>query len=81
MSIHLRNFDGQELELKLKGSFFDRNALITWNDLPVARIDRSFLNAGELIFDNQTYYLTVAPHSEFIFLCIEGGKMLKAVGS
>jgi hypothetical protein len=68
MSINLRNFDGQELELKLKGNFFDRNALITWNDTPVARIDKSFLDAGELIFDAQTYYLTVAPHGEFIFL-------------
>ncbi|EPQ31888.1 uncharacterized protein PFL1_00087 [Pseudozyma flocculosa PF-1] len=54
--------DGQETELVLRGDLLDRSAEITTKDgIPVARIARSFVNAGELLFDKQTYVLTVAP--------------------
>jgi len=58
------NVDGQELTLALRGDFFDRKASINLGskDGPtIASIGRSFLNARQLIFDKQTYYLTVAP--------------------
>ncbi|KAK1231995.1 hypothetical protein PQX77_004876 [Marasmius sp. AFHP31] len=59
-----KNVDGQEVELALRGDFFDRKASInlgTPEGPPVGRIDRSFLNGRELLFDQQTYYLYVAP--------------------
>ncbi|KAK0551170.1 hypothetical protein OC846_000766 [Tilletia horrida] len=53
---------GEEVSLTLKGDLFDRKAeILTESGIPVARISRSFLNAGELFFDQQTYILTVAP--------------------
>jgi hypothetical protein len=59
---------GQDEELHLKGDFFDRKAEITWNDIPVARIGRKFLNAGQLLFDDQTYILTAAPGGKRKFM-------------
>ncbi|KAK7029531.1 hypothetical protein VNI00_014408 [Paramarasmius palmivorus] len=56
--------DGQETVLALRGDFFDRKASINLGSPegpPVGHISRSFLNGRELIFDQQTYYLTVAP--------------------
>ncbi|PWN51074.1 hypothetical protein IE53DRAFT_329096 [Violaceomyces palustris] len=53
--------DGSETELILKGDILDRKAEIcTSGGVPVARIARSFLNGGEVLFDQQTYVLTVA---------------------
>ncbi|PWN99522.1 hypothetical protein FA09DRAFT_333817 [Tilletiopsis washingtonensis] len=56
---------GTKLEIKvlvLKGDFFDRNATITTKEgVPVASIGRSFANAGQVLFDKQTYILNVAP--------------------
>ncbi|CAE6472489.1 unnamed protein product [Rhizoctonia solani] len=65
--------DGREVRLDLRGSLFDRNAEITVNDQPVARISRQFMNSGQLIFDQQTYYLTVAPGVDaamMVALCV-----------
>ncbi|KAJ9126915.1 hypothetical protein QFC24_001146 [Naganishia onofrii] len=54
--------DGKETELILRGNILDRNAEITTSGgVPVARISRSFMNAGEAFFDKQTYILTIAP--------------------
>lgn len=36
-------------------------AEITLDGIAVARISRSYMNANELVFGQQTYYLTVAP--------------------
>lgn len=53
---------GEEVTLHLKGDLFDRKAEITTaNGVPVARVARSFLNAGEVFFDQQTYVITIAP--------------------
>jgi len=53
---------GEEVSLVLKGDLLDRKAEIqTDSGIPVARISRSFANAGELLFDQQTYFLTIAP--------------------
>lgn len=42
--------NGQETQLVLRGSILDRSAEITTKDgLPVARISRSFANAGEIL--------------------------------
>ncbi|EIN04318.1 hypothetical protein PUNSTDRAFT_93048 [Punctularia strigosozonata HHB-11173 SS5] len=59
---------GRDEELVLKGDFFDRKAEITYNDVPVARIGRKFFNAGQLLFDDQTYILTVAPGVDLALL-------------
>ncbi|KAJ9091076.1 hypothetical protein QFC19_009250 [Naganishia cerealis] len=54
--------DGKETELVLRGNILDRSAEITTSSgIPVARISRSFMNAGEAFFDKQTYILTIAP--------------------
>ncbi|KAG8742503.1 hypothetical protein FRC10_001337 [Ceratobasidium sp. 414] len=76
--------DGRTVVFELKGSFFDRNAEITMGGQPVARITRQFMNAGEwshrsssafceLLFDQQTYFLTVAPGVDaamMVALCV-----------
>ncbi|KEP45199.1 tubby C 2 protein, partial [Rhizoctonia solani 123E] len=65
--------DGREVVFDLRGSFFDRSAEITCNGQPIARISREFMNAGELLFDQQTYYLTVAPGVDvamMVALCV-----------
>lgn len=49
------------LHAVLKGDFFDRKAEIRWGEQVVATIDRNFMNAGQLIFDQQSYVLSVAP--------------------
>jgi uncharacterized protein YxjI len=59
----------------MTGSFFDRNADIvcTKTGLPVARIDREFLNARQIFAGQQTYVVTVAPNvdiSIIVGLCI-----------
>ncbi|KAH7104221.1 tubby C-terminal-like domain-containing protein [Auriculariales sp. MPI-PUGE-AT-0066] len=59
---------GQEEQLVLKGDFFDRKAEIKWGDVVVARISREFVNAGQLLFDQQTYVLTVAPNVDAALL-------------
>ncbi|KDQ63746.1 hypothetical protein JAAARDRAFT_29778 [Jaapia argillacea MUCL 33604] len=51
----------REEKLELKGDFFDRKAEITYNGVPVGRISRKFFNMGQVLFDDQTYILTVAP--------------------
>ncbi|EPQ56144.1 hypothetical protein GLOTRDRAFT_59241 [Gloeophyllum trabeum ATCC 11539] len=61
LTVHFTNFDGQEVELLVKGSFIDKHAEIYLGDIPVARINRKFMNVGQILFDQQTYYLTVAP--------------------
>jgi uncharacterized protein YxjI len=66
---------GQEEELHLKGDFFDRNAEITCNDIPVARIGRKFFNAGQLLFDDQTYILTAAPGGKRKFMQSYGRRL------
>ncbi|CAE6464152.1 unnamed protein product [Rhizoctonia solani] len=65
--------DGRQVQFDLRGSFFDRSAEVTVNGQPVARISRQFLNSGELLFDQQTYYLTVAPGVDaamMVALCV-----------
>ncbi|KAB5595861.1 Protein LURP-one-related 15 [Ceratobasidium theobromae] len=65
--------DGRQVVFDLKGSFFDRSAEITVDGQPVARISRQFLNSGEIFFDQQTYYLTIAPGVDaamMVALCV-----------
>jgi uncharacterized protein YxjI len=52
---HFKNFsNGQEIELEIRGDWFDRSAQIIYGDLPVARISRSFVNGREVFGDKQT---------------------------
>ena len=46
----------------MKGDFFDTHAEITCErtGATVARIDRQFFNAAELLGDSQTYAVTIA---------------------
>ena len=46
--------DQKEVELEVKGDWFDRSAEITWEDKPVASISRKFFNASEFFGDKQT---------------------------
>ncbi|KAF8606971.1 DUF567-domain-containing protein [Ceratobasidium sp. AG-I] len=65
--------DNRPVTLELKGDFFDRNAEITANGQAVARISRQTINAGELLFNQQTYFLTVAPGVDaatIVALCV-----------
>jgi uncharacterized protein YxjI len=39
--------DGKDVELEVKGDWFDRSAEITYNEKPVAAISRKFFNARE----------------------------------
>lgn len=50
---------GADTKLHLKGDWFDRRASITTDQgIPIAEISRSFLNAGQIFFDDQTYILS-----------------------
>ncbi|KAF8606972.1 DUF567-domain-containing protein [Ceratobasidium sp. AG-I] len=65
--------DNRPVVFELKGSFFDRSAEITMGGQPVARISRQFMNSGQLLFDQQTYFLTVAPGVDvamMVALCV-----------
>ncbi|KAK3116279.1 hypothetical protein LTR53_003531 [Teratosphaeriaceae sp. CCFEE 6253] len=60
-SVHFKNAsDGQEVELEVKGDWFDRSAEITFAGRPVAVIGRSFFNVREIFGDKQSYQVTVA---------------------
>lgn len=52
--------DNKEIELHIRGDWFDRSANIFLGDVVVASIARSFLNVGNF-FGADTYYVTVAP--------------------
>jgi len=60
---HFKNFsNGQEIELEIRGDWFDRSADIVYGGLPVAHISRSFVNVREIFGDKQTYFVSVAPN-------------------
>lgn len=62
-SVHFTNAaDGQQVELEVKGDWFDRSATITYGGREVALIQRSFLNYRQIFGDKQTYYVIVAPN-------------------
>ena len=65
MTVTFTNFDGEAIELEVRGDFFDRKAKIFYKDVPIARIGREFFNAGQLLLDRQTYFLTAAPGGQF----------------
>jgi len=53
--------DNREIELHIRGSWFDRKANILLDDVVVASISRSFFNARQIFADQDTYYVSVAP--------------------
>jgi uncharacterized protein YxjI len=54
-SVHFKNAaDGQEIELDLKGDWFDRSATITLAGRPVAKVSRKMFNVREIFGDKQT---------------------------
>lgn len=52
--------DGKSHEIQLKGDWFDRSAEMTLDGIPIGRISRSFVNMREMMFDKQTYLLSIA---------------------
>lgn len=56
--------DGRDVELKVRGDFFDRSADLTWNGAPVALIRRQFGNARQIFLDHQTYGVEIAPGAD-----------------
>lgn len=59
---------GQPIELVVKGDWFDRSAVITLGNMTVATISRNFMNAGQLLGGQQTYFLTVAPGVDYCLM-------------
>jgi uncharacterized protein YxjI len=57
------SFDGKTEKLVMKGHWMDTNADIVCErtGATLARIDRKLLKARELLTNNQTYALTIAP--------------------
>lgn len=54
-SVHFKNAaNGADIELDLKGDWFDRSAAITFEGKPVAEVKRKFFNAREMFGDKQT---------------------------
>lgn len=53
--------DGSEVELEVKGDWFDRSAEITYAGRPVAILSRSFLNVRQMFGDKQTVSHTCCP--------------------
>ncbi|GAB1729340.1 hypothetical protein NU195Hw_g5485t1 [Hortaea werneckii] len=54
--------NGQEVAIEIKGDWIDRSAEMTWDGKTVATIARSFFNVREILGDQQTYFVTVAPN-------------------
>lgn len=53
--MHFKNAsDGHEVELDVRGDWFDRSANITFGGQPVAHISRSFFNVREIFADKDT---------------------------
>lgn len=49
------------IELLIKGDWFDRSATITMGGQVIAQISRSYFNMREIFGGQQSYYVTVAP--------------------
>ena len=63
-SIHFKNAsDGRDLELNMKGDWFDKSAAITLDGRPVAEISRKMLNARDMLGGKQTVSLP----SDYLF--------------
>ena len=60
--------NGQPVELLVKGDWFDRSAQITMGGIAVASISRNFVNAGQLLGGQQTYFVTVAPGVDYCMI-------------
>lgn len=68
-SVHFKNAaDGQQVELDVKGDWFDRSASITFAGRPVAHISRSFFNVREIFGDKQTYFVSVAANVDLTLI-------------
>ncbi|CAD6564656.1 MAG: hypothetical protein ASARMPREDX12_002436 [Alectoria sarmentosa] len=53
--------DGRNVELDVRGTWYDRSASVTFGGEPVAHISRSIFNMREILADKDTYFVTVAP--------------------
>merc|ERR1712036_95527 len=58
----------QNVELLIKGDWFDRSATITMGNIVVAQISRSYFNMREVFGGQQTYFVTVAPGVDLALL-------------
>jgi len=62
--------DGQPVELKLKGGFWEKSAVITWNDEVVARMRKQSSFTAEGIFQRflgrDRYVMEVAPGCDMV---------------
>ena len=54
-TVHFKNAsDGLNVELEVKGDWWDRSASITFAGRPVAHISRSFFNVRQIFAEKQT---------------------------
>ena len=68
-TVHFKNAsDGHEIELDVRGDWFDRSANITFGGQPVAHISRSFFNVREIFADKETVsrVFTRLPYTPYI---------------
>jgi len=72
VDISFTNVDGREMHLVLQGNFFANEATVSLPSGQIfCRISRHRWNANDLFFNNQTYYVTVAPGGDLaLAMCI-----------
>jgi len=68
MTVTFTNFDGESIELEIKGDWLVRKAKIFWKEVPVATISRQFFNGGLFVSDSARYFLTAAPGVDIAML-------------
>jgi uncharacterized protein YxjI len=76
-SVHFKNAsDGRDLELEMKGDWFDRSAAITLAGRPVAEISRKMLNAREMFGSKQTVSFAILSCSSEMNLLLTNAAVL-----
>ncbi len=70
-TVHFKNAsDGHDVELEVRGDWFDRSANITFGGQPVAHISRSFFNVREIFAAKDTVCL-------FVLILVSQYRLLK----
>ena len=70
-NVEFKNFaNNQQVELNVKGDWFDRSAEISFGGRPVAHINRSFFNMRQIFGDKQTV------SSKMLYESYNGGRAL-----
>lgn len=79
----LNKANGQMVQVHLKGNWFDRKATISIGSMNedgilIATVSRDLITGKDILFERQTYYVTMAPGCDAAFismLCIAMDKI------